>query len=305
MSELSIPSFLKKGDTVAIVAPAGSVKTENIEPAITILKQNYKTIKGKYLYTNNTGFSASDQQRLEDLNNAIQNPVIKAIFCARGGYGISRIIDHIDFESLQQKPKWIIGLSDITSLLHAVNQFSGLASMHALMPNSFCSSEKSKIGIEALLELLQGDSLQYYIEKNKHNKQGEASATITGGNLSVICSLLGTQYEIDTRDKILFIEDIAESLYKIDRMMNQLRLAGKLQHIKGLIVGQFTNCLPDQYYDSLAEMISPYIEHLDIPVCFDFKAGHIDNTAAFIFGQKIHFDLHKNGGFLNFNTSIF
>jgi muramoyltetrapeptide carboxypeptidase len=297
------PSYLKNGDHVGIMAPAGIVEETDIEPAIKILQEwGLKTIKGKYLFENNGFFAGTDQQRLEDFQIMLDNPDIKAIFCARGGYGSVRIIEKLDFTLFLKRPKWIIGYSDITVFHIYLNNYLKCESLHAIMPKNFLKAYEDGFSLPALKNALFGEKLKYTIEKNELNKPGKASGKLIGGNLSIICNLQGTHFEINTKDKILFIEDIDEYIYHIDRMMMNLKLSGKLKNLKGLIVGGMTkikHTTPD-YGKSVSEVISDIISDYNYPVIFGFPAGHIIPNYALYMGRNVKMEVTDQKTLIHF-----
>jgi muramoyltetrapeptide carboxypeptidase len=297
------PSYLKNGDHVGIMAPAGIVEETDIEPAIKILQEwGLKTIKGKYLFENNGFFAGTDQQRLEDFQIMLDNPDIKAIFCARGGYGSVRIIEKLDFTLFLKRPKWIIGYSDITVFHIYLNNYLKCESLHAIMPKNFLKAYEDGFSLPALKNALFGEKLKYIIEKNELNKPGKASGKLIGGNLSIICNLQGTHFEINTKDKILFIEDIDEYIYHIDRMMMNLKLSGKLKNLKGLIVGGMTkikHTTPD-YGKSVSEVISDIISDYNYPVIFGFPAGHIIPNYALYMGRNVKMEVTDQKTLIHF-----
>lgn len=230
------PAALKNGDVIGIVATAKRVSKEEIATAVAVFESwNLKIVFGKHLFHSCHQFSGTDSERLEDIQSMINDPSVKAIICARGGYGTTRIIDDIDLSPLQSNPKWIIGFSDLTALLFQLfNQ--RIESVHGIMAGLF-HKENRIDSIESLRKVLYGELTDIKADFHAFNRLGEASGKIIGGNLSIICNLIGTSSDIAYSDIILFIEDLDEYLYHIDRMMVQLKRAGRLQSIKGLIVG--------------------------------------------------------------------
>lgn len=280
------PSSLKQGDTVAIVATARKVSPEEMQPAIDILNNwGLEVVLGKNLYHQQNQYSGSDEERLEDFQNALNDENIKAILFARGGYGTVRIIDQINFLKFKKNPKWLIGFSDATVIHSHVHSHYGIQTIHAPMAVNF-----SKTPQETLMKLknvLTGVNFKFQNSNFSLNKKGNAKGLIIGGNLSLLYALNNTPSDIDTRDKILFIEDLDEYLYHIDRMMLNLKQSGKLKHLKGLIVGGMTemkdNAVP--FGKTAEEIISEHIAEYDYPVCFNFPAGHIPNNNPLIFGK--------------------
>lgn len=294
-----IPPYLKSGDKVAIVATARKISREEIQPAIAILESYGLFIEaGTHLFSEDHQFSGSDEQRAHDLQQAINREDIKAIIVARGGYGTVRIIDQIDFSLLKQFPKWIVGYSDIT-VLHSALANLNIASIHGTMPINFT---KNKEATDSLKNLLFGESTSYTIPPHQLNKIGEIEGEIVGGNLSLLFALASTPSDISTDGKILFLEDLDEYLYHIDRMMMQLKRSGKLSHLKGLIIGGMSdmkdNAIP--FGKTAEEIIADTIKEFHYPVCYGFPAGHIDRNLAIYFGKKVNLSVKQELVTLNY-----
>jgi len=237
-----IPPYLKQGDTIAIVAPARKIAFEEIEFAISIFqKWGLKVKLGKHIFNQYHQFAGKDIERAEDFNSMLHDDEVKAIICARGGYGTIRIIDKIDFKYLLKKPKWIVGYSDITVLHSHIHTNFNIATIHAIMPINFTNNDCVRISIESLRKALFGEAIYYNVLPHKFNNVGESIGQLVGGNLSILYSLTGTLSDINTNDKLLFIEDVDEYLYHIDRMLMNLKLCGKLNRLKGLIIGGMTD----------------------------------------------------------------
>ncbi|NQX81323.1 MAG: LD-carboxypeptidase [Flavobacteriaceae bacterium] len=282
------PPFLKKGDKIAIVAPAGIIKNkQTINYAVSIAKQwGLECVLAEHLFDDYNHFSATDQNRAKDLQSAIDDNSIKAIWCARGGYGSVRIIDEINFSGLKTNPKWIIGFSDIT-VIHSVLNNMNIESIHATMPANLVS-EDSNNNLDSLSKCLFGAEIKHEIKPNKYNVKGIAKAKVVGGNLSMLHSTIGTRTSLSTDDKILFIEEIGEYMYVIDRMLQNLKRNGFFDNIKGLIVGTFSG-IPDNDIDfgeTIEQVILEYIPN-NIPVCFGFEAGHTSVNNAFVLGREL------------------
>ena len=297
------PSYLKNGDHVGVVAPAGIVNEKDVDTALGIFKEwGLKTITGKHLFERSGFFAGTDQQRYEDFQAMLDDPDIKAIFCARGGYGIIRIIEKLDFTRFLKIPKWIIGYSDITIFHILLNGYLKCESLHAIMPKNFQKAHQDRLSLPTLKDALFGEKLRYSAEKHDLNRPGQSAGELIGGNLSIIYSLQGTHLEIDTNDKILFIEDIDEYIYHIDRMMMNLKLSGKLKNLKGLIVGGMTkikHTTPD--YDKTAdEVISEIISEYNYPVIFGFQAGHIIPNHTLILGRNVNIKVSDQKTMIHF-----
>ena len=281
-----IPKKLKKGDLIAIVSPAGSINPDYIDKAKIALENKayrvriYPNAKNKYHQ-----YAGTDAERLSDLQGAINDKDVACILCARGGYGLARIIDDIDFAKLLKYPKWIVGFSDIT-ILHSALQNQSVMSIHASMAKIFIDS--STESEQSFFKALETGSLEYSIERNSLNRLGNTNAQLTGGNLSVLTSLLGTPYMPEVKGRILFIEDLNEYLYRLDRMMISLKLAGVLSQISGLVVGGFTDMLDNDspFGKSAYEIISEHVSNYSFPVVFGFPAGHIADNRAVVLGAE-------------------
>ena len=286
MIQLKTPPPIKPGDKIRIVSPAGKVAEKYVLPAVEWLtRQGYKVELGKHVFDTHFQFAGTDNDRLEDLQTALDDPETAAVICSRGGYGTVRIIDKLDFRRFRKKPKWLVGFSDITILHSAINKL-GIATIHGAMPRFFFDDNgQSNENLKTLMELLTGNQAEYKIEAQPENRAGSCTAGIVGGNLSIMVSLLGTKYEIEPRGKILFIEDIDEYLYHTDRMMHQLKLAGKLDALAGLVVGDFTGMKDNEspFGKTVHEIIAEAVVDYNYPVCYGFPAGHDKRNLALAF----------------------
>jgi muramoyltetrapeptide carboxypeptidase len=281
------PAYLKKKDRVAIIATAKSFEPKELAAGIKILESwGLQVVLGNNLYKSHHQFAGTDKERAEDFQSALNDETIRAIFCVRGGYGTNRIIDNINFRKFKRKPKWIIGFSDIT-VFHSHLHQKNIQTIHALMPLQFGKQAYQK-SLGTLKDALFGKQVKYVLRSTKLNKVGNNTAPIVGGNLSILTSLIGTPSDINTKGKILFIEDIDEYLYKIDRMFLQLKRAGKLQGIKGLIVGHMTdmkdNIIP--FGKTANEIIADAVKEYKFPVCYNFPLGHEPQNFAMICGRE-------------------
>ncbi len=288
------PPFLKKNDRVAMVAPAGRIAEEKVIKAAETLKNwGFEVILGKHLFQNHFNFASTDEKRLADFQHMLDDPSIRAIICARGGYGTNRIIDQLDFSKFTQHPKWIIGFSDITVLHNHIQRHCGIETIHGTMAAGLTEQKNNAESIQTLRTVLTGGPLSYETGHDPLSRKGNAKGVLTGGNLAILCSLLGTSSEIDTRGKILFLEEVGEHLYKIDRMMVQLRRAGKLSQLAGMLVGGFDD-LPDdpsEFGKTAFEIISDATEKYEYPVSFGFPAGHRSDNRTLILGRKIKLEV--------------
>jgi len=293
-----IPPYLKKGDTILIIAPARARTEEQIAPAVKILT-NWGLIVafGKNIFKTHHQFAGTDQERAEDLQWAINHITAKAVLIASGGYGTLRIIDGVNFSALKKYPKWFIGYSDAT-IIHARLQKIEIACIHGTMAFQFAKSKQATLSIK---KLLFGENIKYSILKNKLNKIGSTKADVIGGNLSLIYALSGSVDDIVIKNKILFIEDLDEQLYHIDRMMLQLKRSGKLKNLAGLIIGGMSdmkdNTVP--FGKTAEEIILDAVKDYNYPVCFNFPAGHIKKNMAIYLGKTANLVVEKNK--VNFN----
>jgi len=282
-----VPAYLKKGDLVGIVSTARKIKSEDIIPAVHVLESwDLRVEIGNTIGLEHDQFAGKDEERAADLQKMLDDKEIKAIICARGGYGTVRIIDRLDFTKFRMQPKWLIGYSDVTVLHSHIHNDFEIPTIHATMPINFPKNTTSSL--TELKQILFGDNITYALKGNPLNRSGKANGTIVGGNLSVLYSLLGSSSDIDTRGKILFIEDVDEYLYHIDRMIMNLKRNKKLENLKGLIVGQFSQMNDNEvpYGKTAEEIISEAIQEYDYPVCFGFPAGHEKENLPIILGLE-------------------
>jgi muramoyltetrapeptide carboxypeptidase len=287
-------NYLQKNDTVAIVSTARKITLQEIEPAIKLLESwEIKVIIGKTIGLEENQFAGSEKERINDFQKMLDNPDIKAIWCARGGYGTVKIIDKLNFTRFKEHPKWIIGYSDVT-VLHSHIHNLGIETLHATMPINVAKNSK-----EALISLknsLFGKVVSYEIDAAKVNKTGIASGELVGGNLSILYSLTGSKSAINTAGKILFLEDLDEYLYHIDRMLMNLKRNDYFTNLKGLIIGGMTdmrdNTIP--FGKTAKEIILDIISEYNFPVAFNFPAGHISDNRTLVLGRKVTLDVNKN-----------
>lgn len=282
------PEFLKPGDEVAIVSPSFAIDEQKVEAAVRFLeKWDLKVHVGKNTLKKDGPYAGTDNERISDFQLMTGNRKIKAIFCSRGGYGILRMIDRIDFTPLKKNPKWYIGFSDVTVLHAWLSEKCNMVSIHGEMPLNYSNPEKSSETFSSLHDALSGDlqSVEWIGEfKRVHETDGE----VTGGNLSLIYSLIGTPAEPKLKGKILFLEDVGEQYYHLDRMMRSLRMGGKLDRLAALIVGGM-NKMEDTkipWGKSPQEIISDVVADYDYPVFFNFPSGHINDNRAFYIGKR-------------------
>ena len=290
-----IPEKINTGDKIGIVATARKISLEELAPAIAIIESwGLKVELGRFLFEENNQFSGTVEQRVVDFQRMIDDDTIKGVLCARGGYGTVQVIDKIDFSRLHKNPKWIIGYSDITVLHSHLNQ-RGVATLHATMPINF--SNNTQKSLESLQNILFGIKNIIESPTHKFNRLGKVKAEIVGGNLSILYSLLGSKSDVNTDGKILFIEDLDEYLYHIDRMMINMKRNGKFKNLKGMIIGGISdmndNDIP--FGKTAKEIILEHVKEYNFPVCFGFPSGHLDDNRSIRLGGISVLDINENG----------
>jgi len=296
------PTYLKEGDLVYVVSTARKIDKEVINEAKIILESWGFMVKlGEHLFSEKNQFAGSDRERSADFQSAIDDPKCKAIFCARGGYGTIRLLEHLNFSSLINQPKWVIGYSDVTVLHSHLQQVLGIESLHATMLINFKTNSGNSL--QKLRNTLFGHGLSYNFSPHDFNKAGQCEGELIGGNLSILYSLEGSESFPDTKGKILFIEDLDEYLYHIDRMMISLKRAGCFDKLSGLVVGGMTemndNDVP--FGKNAEEIIQDVLSVFDFPICFGFPAGHMDDNNPLIMGRKAELLVEEKGCGLKFN----
>ena len=273
-----IPPYLRPGDTIGLVAPAGYMMPEKMQTCVHVLQDwGYHVKFGRTVDSHSKNyFSGSDKERLEDLQSLLDDPEVKAILCARGGYGIGRIIERIKFKKFRKDPKWIIGYSDVTVLHSHIHTNYQIATLHAPMAAAFNDGEWEHPFVQSLKNVLEGEKIKYLCEPHEFNRKGEAVGELIGGNLSLLAHLVGSSSDIKTRGKILFLEDIGEYLYNIDRMMYQLDRSGKLEKLGGLMIGSFNEIKDTErpFGKTAYEIIRDLVAKYKFPVCYGFPVGH-------------------------------
>lgn len=303
-----IPHYLKPGDLIGITSPAGYITVNEIQPAVQQIESwGFKVKVGSSIGKRDHTFGGTDAERLADFQQLIYDRNVKAILCARGGYGFVRLIDQLDFSTMKTHPKWMIGFSDITVLHSHLNRNYGIASIHSKMCNSFPDdwSKAEPIQIETILSIrdaLTGVQMKYTATFNEYNKTGTATGILVGGNLKTLESLAGSKSDLRTSNKILFVEDTGEYLYSIDRMFWNLKRSGKLDHLAGLINGGFkikaSEDAAEELGKNLYEIVMEKITGCTYPVCFDFPVGHQKNNYALKCGVKHKLTVSNTGSLL-------
>lgn len=284
------PAPLHKGDTIAIVSPASIIDPTLVErAAATLSLLGYRVTVTPHALGSTGSYSGSIEERLEDITGALLDPRVRAILCSRGGYGCVHLLDRLASLDLNADPKWIIGFSDV-SALHALMASRGIVSIHASMAKALALEPHGAPFNAMLLNMLEGKRPALEFASHGYNRAGTVSGRLTGGNLAVLQALIDTPYDI-FGDSILFIEDVAEPIYKIERILYQLRLAGRLGQLKGLVIGQFTLYEPDRNFDEIYDMIAPMAEGLRIPVAFDAPIGHIRDNMPLLHGATATLDV--------------
>ena len=276
---------LQPNDLVRIVSPSGVIDPSFIEGAAKVLSSwGLRVQEGSYCREKYGRFAGTEAQRIADLQQALDDPDTKAILCSRGGYGLTQIVDKLDFKTFCSCPKWLIGFSDVTVLHNAITNL-GFPSVHAIMAKHLTELAFDTEAVSRLRDLLFGNLPEYTIPAHPQNRSGKATGKLIGGNLSVIYGLRGTPFDLPYEGNILFIEDIAEKPYHIDRMLQNLRLGGVFQKISGLVVGQFSDCDEDPLMNkSIEGIIHEALNESDIPVMFNFPAGHVDDNRPLVMG---------------------
>lgn len=285
---ITIPPNLKKGDTIGITCPAGYMEINKVKTCVASLESwGYNVIVGRTVGSNSTNyFSGTDAERAHELQEMMNDKNIHAILCGRGGYGLSRIIDQLDFRPLKKLPKWIIGFSDITVLLAHLYTKQKIASLHSPMAKAFNNGGGTNNYVQSLRKALRGTKIQYSCAAYSLNRIGEAEGEVIGGNLSLVAHLIGTASAYKTAGKILFLEDIGEYIYGIDRMMMQLKRAGVLNNLAALIIGGFTDIKDTErpFGDTVEGLIAKHTAEYDYPICFKFPISHAQDNYAIKIG---------------------
>ncbi|MDR1718558.1 MAG: LD-carboxypeptidase [Dysgonamonadaceae bacterium] len=290
------PPPLKVGDAVAMIAPSGVVDPQYTDQMCRMLERwGLHVLPGKHLFSEYGMFAGTAEERLSDLQQMLDHPEIKAIFCARGGYGAIHLLDRIVLDNFNKHPKWVVGYSDIT-VLHSLLSTAGYCSLHAPMSSHIAAEGEDDESVAALKKLLFGEKQEYHVPAHPLNRNGACRGKIRGGNLSLLHALRGTAFDLLLNDTILFVEDVDEKPYRIERMMYNLKLGKVLKRLKGLIVGKFSGYEEDplmkmSVYDSIARLVSEY----DYPVCFDFPVGHTKSNYPLVENGEVLLSVTNTG----------
>lgn len=300
----NIPPYLSPGDTLGITSPAGYISVEDIASSVKLMESwGFKVKIGETVGKRDYTYGGTDSERKADLQRMLDDPEIKAIMCARGGYGLVRIIDLLDFKRFRKAPKWVIGFSDITVLHGHINRNYGIATIHSKMCNSFPSDWSSATAVQvstimSIKDALTGTKMEYAAPRALSNRLGSAEGVLVGGNLSIIETLAGTASDLNTADKLLFLEDTGEDLYRLDRMFWNLKRTGKLADLAGLIVGGFKLKAEEpgsEFGKSVYEIVMEKVGEYNYPICFDFPVGHQVNNFALRCGMKHRLEVRIEG----------
>jgi muramoyltetrapeptide carboxypeptidase len=304
-----VPPYLKKGDIIGITCPAGSITAKEIQPAVDKLTEWGFVVKtGATVGAKDFTFGGTDAERKDDFQALLDDPSVKAILCARGGYGTVRIIDQLSFKKFSQKPKWVIGFSDVTVLHSHIHQNLGIASLHSKMCNSFpedwnAAEPIQRETIESIRQCLTGEKMRYNAPANANNRLGKASGMLVGGNLSILENLAGTKSDLRCEGKLLFLEEVEEYLYSVDRMLWNLKRSGKLAKLAGLVVGGFSRLKVEkpgeEFGRTVVEIVQEKVKEYAYPVCYDFPVGHQRNNFALKCGVRHHLVVDADGARLS------
>lgn len=295
---IKLPPYLKKGDTIGIICPAGAMPVERVSECIRILNEDwgFRTKVGKTVGTQFNYFSGTDDERLADLQQMLDDPEIDAILCGRGGYGVGRIIDRVDFTRFKKKPKWLIGFSDITVLHSHIYTNYSISTLHAPMAAAFLDEGYKNVFVQSLRHALTGEKISYTVPGHEFNRKGEANGPLVGGNLALLAHLVGTSSDLKTKGRILFIEDVGEYIYNVDRMFFQLRRSGKLDRLAGLIIGGFTEMKDTErpFGQTVYELVRDLVADFDYPVCYGFPVSHDTENYALKTGVEYRLKVGRN-----------
>lgn len=279
-----IPRSLGPGAKIAIVSPSSIIKPQNVYNALPVLRdRGWEPVVSPHAFDRHGSFAGTADNRYSDLADALTDPGVDAILCSRGGYGAVHLLERLARLPLEDTPKWLIGFSDI-SALHALLTSRGIASIHAPMAKALADHGGDNADNRALLDFLAGEGLEYSLDPSPMNRPGDATGLLVGGNLSVISDLVGTPFDVVKPRRILFIEDVNEPIYKIERMLYQLRLSGVLADLAGLIVGKFSGCAPDADFASVNNIVADLTRDYSYPVAYDIPVGHVTHNIPLVCG---------------------
>lgn len=279
-----IPRSLGPGAKIAIVSPSSIIKPQNVYNALPVLRdRGWEPVVSPHAFDRHGSFAGTADNRYSDLAEALTDPEVDAILCSRGGYGAVHLLERLARLPLEETPKWLIGFSDI-SALHALLTSRGIASIHAPMAKALADHGGDNADNRALLDFLAGEGLEYSLDPSPMNRPGDATGLLVGGNLSVISDLVGTPFDVIKPRRILFIEDVNEPIYKIERMLYQLRLSGVLADLAGLIVGKFSGCAPDADFASVNNIVADLTRDYSYPVAYDIPVGHVTHNIPLVCG---------------------
>ncbi len=288
------PRPLSEGSHIAIVSPSSIIRPQTVYQAIPVLRdQGWEVTTGPNAFNRHGTFAGTDAERLADLSAALLDPATDAVLCSRGGYGLVHLLDSLSALPLEENQKWVIGFSDV-SALHALLTSRGIPSIHASMAEHIAHGADDPDNA-ALFGILRGEGVSHHIGADPRNRHGEAIGTLVGGNLSVIAGLIGTPYDVLKPDVVLFVEDVNEPIYKLERIFYNLKLAGILPRLRGLIVGQFAKCTPDADFASVEEMIGRMVEEYAFPVAFNVPIGHVSHNIPVVCGAEIQLKVDAEG----------
>lgn len=297
------PPYLSKGDVVGLVSPAGLIDAETLNGSVGLLKRmGFRVKVGKHVLDRFNQFAGTDEARAADFQLMLDDPEVRMILCTRGGYGSIRIIDRLNFDRFMENPKWIVGFSDITVFHCHLASVYNVESIHGIMPLNFPECGAVCSSIDRLFQLAGGKKPAYQVPSHSLNRQGKSIGTLTGGNLSILVNLLGSISEPETDGKILFIEEVGEQLYRLDRMMITLKRAGKLSNLAGLIVGGLSEMTDSEagFGKKAIEIVASAVDDYNYPVCFEFPAGHIRENYPLIFGREVAMDVGEQSVRIDF-----
>lgn len=292
------PQFLRTGDTIGLVSPAKQIDTEYVNRAKGLLEaKGYRVVTGGHVVGRHHQFAGTDAERAADFQQMMDDREVGMILCTRGGYGSARIIDRLNFRGFMRNPKWIAGFSDITVFHAHVYSVFGIQSVHGIMPLDFPDSGESEEAVDRLLAAVSGGTVAYSLPAHPLNRSGYSEACVVGGNLSILASLLGSRSDLPTGGRILFIEEVGENLYRLDRLMVSMKRAGKLDELTGLIVGGLTGMEDNEipFGKNAQEIVYDAVAGYDYPVCFDFPAGHFPENYPLLLGRLARFEVAPGG----------